>query len=56
MWYSDFDKVAQEWITGQTPRVESGIEVNGLATDKYELSAENLQGVAGGFSGRLNAV
>jgi hypothetical protein len=32
----------QEEITGQAPRVESGIEVNGFVTDKYELSSENL--------------
>ena len=29
-------------ITGQATRVESGIEVNGFVTDKYELSGENL--------------
>jgi hypothetical protein len=32
----------QEEITGQAPRVETGIEVNGFVTDKYELSSENL--------------
>jgi hypothetical protein len=32
----------QQAITGQAPRVESGIEVNGFVTDKYELSSENL--------------
>ncbi len=32
----------QEEITGQAPRVESGIDVNGFVTDKYELSSENL--------------
>ena len=32
----------QEEITGQAQRVESGIEVNGFVTDKYELSSENL--------------
>ncbi len=37
----------QEWITGQALRVESGIEVNGYVTDKYELSRENLVDVAG---------
>jgi hypothetical protein len=37
----------QEWITGQAPRVESGIEVNGYVTDKYELSREDLVDVAG---------
>jgi hypothetical protein len=34
----------QEWITGQAPRVESGIELNGFVTDKYELTGENLGG------------
>jgi hypothetical protein len=34
----------QEWLTGQAPRVESGIQVNGFVSDKYELSADNLQG------------
>jgi hypothetical protein len=34
----------QEWITGQAPRVESGIELNGFVTDKYELSSENMGG------------
>jgi hypothetical protein len=38
--------VIQEWITGQAPRVESGIEVNGFVTDKYELSSENFVGDA----------
>ena len=32
----------QEEITGQAPRVESGLDVNGFVTDKYELSSENL--------------
>jgi hypothetical protein len=32
----------QKWVTGQAPRVESGIEVNGYVTDKYELSSENF--------------
>jgi hypothetical protein len=32
----------QEEIIGLAPRVESGIEVNGFVTDKYELSGENL--------------
>jgi len=32
----------QEEITGQAPRVESGIDVNGFVTDKYELTSENL--------------
>lgn len=32
----------QEEITGQARRVESGIEVNGFVTDKYELSSANL--------------
>lgn len=31
----------QEQITGQASRVESGIEVNGFVTDKYELSSAN---------------
>ena len=34
----------QEWLTGQAPRVESGIQVNGFVSDKYELSGDNLQG------------
>jgi hypothetical protein len=37
----------QDLIAGQAPRVESGIEVNGFVTDKYELSSENLVGDAG---------
>jgi hypothetical protein len=37
----------QEEITGQAPRVESGIEVNGFMTDKYELSSENFVEVPG---------
>ena len=37
-------------ITGQAPRVESGIEVNGYVTDKYELSSENFVGKAKGVS------
>jgi len=37
----------QEEITGQAPRVESGIEVNGYVTDKYELSSENIVVVPG---------
>ena len=36
----------QDMITGQAPRVESGIEVNGFVTDKYELSGKNLVGDA----------
>lgn len=32
----------QDGITGQAPRVESGIEVNGFVTDKYELTSENM--------------
>jgi hypothetical protein len=32
----------QEGLTGQAPRVESGIQVNGFVTDKYELSGDNL--------------
>src|SRR3972149_1422464 len=39
----DWPKLQDE-ITGQAPRVESGIEVNGYVTDKYELSSENLVG------------
>jgi hypothetical protein len=31
----------QKSITGQASRVESGIEVNGFVTDKYELSSAN---------------
>ena len=34
----------QEWLTGQAPRVESGVQVNGFVSDKYELSADTLQG------------
>jgi len=34
----------QVLITGQAPHVESGIEVNGYVTDKYELSNENFVG------------
>jgi hypothetical protein len=34
----------QEWLTGQAPRVESGMEVNGFVSDKYELSGDTLQG------------
>ncbi len=34
----------QEWLTGQAPRVESGIQVNGFVSDKYELSGDTLQG------------
>lgn len=37
----------QKWITGQAPLVESGIEVNGYVTDKYELSSENFVDVPG---------
>lgn len=37
----------QDMITGQAPRVESGIEVNGYVTDKYELSSENFVEVPG---------
>lgn len=32
----------EELITGQAQRVESGIEVNGFVTDKYELTSENM--------------
>lgn len=32
----------KEGLTGQATRVESGIEVNGFITDKYELSSENI--------------
>ena len=32
----------QEEITGQALRVETGIDLNGFVTDKYELSSENL--------------
>ena len=34
----------QEWLIGQAPRVESGIQVNGFVSDKYELSGDTLQG------------
>ncbi len=37
----------QEWLAGQAPRVEAGAEVNGLVTDKYELSNANLAGAEG---------
>ena len=37
----------QEQITGQAPRVESGIEVNGYVTDKYGLSSENIVEIPG---------
>lgn len=40
----------QVLITGQAPRVESGIEVNGYVTDKYELSSKNFVGDAKGVS------
>ena len=39
---SAFMPKLQKEITGQAPRVESGIEVNGYVTDKYELSSKNL--------------
>ncbi|TFH65249.1 MAG: hypothetical protein E4G90_06555 [Gemmatimonadales bacterium] len=41
-----FDNIPriQEWLTGQATRVESGIEVNGFVSDKYELSGDTLQG------------
>jgi hypothetical protein len=32
----------QQTITGQAPGVESGVEVNGFVTDKYELSSDNF--------------
>lgn len=34
--------ILQELITGQAQRVETGIEVNGYVTDKYELTSENM--------------
>ncbi|MCJ7513056.1 MAG: hypothetical protein MUO23_08820 [Anaerolineales bacterium] len=34
----------QEWLIGQAPRVESGIQVNEFVSDKYELSGDTLQG------------
>ena len=37
----------QEFLSGQAPRVEAGVEVNGLVTDKYELSSANLAGAEG---------
>ena len=40
--FSAFMPDLQEELTGQALRVESGIEVNGFVTDKYELSGENL--------------
>lgn len=32
----------QDEITGQAQRVESGIDVNGFVTDKYELTSQNM--------------
>ena len=32
----------QELITGQAQRVDTGVEVNGFVTDKYELTSENM--------------
>lgn len=32
----------QKQITGQAQRVESGIDINGFLTDKYELTSENM--------------
>ncbi|MBK8782856.1 MAG: hypothetical protein IPO22_13865 [Anaerolineales bacterium] len=32
----------QDEITGQAQRVESGLDVNGFVTDKYELTSENM--------------
>jgi hypothetical protein len=32
----------QQMVTGQALRVESGVEVNGYITDKYQLSIENF--------------
>lgn len=32
----------QDEITGQAKLVESGVEINGFVTDKYELTAENM--------------
>jgi hypothetical protein len=37
----------QKWITGQAQRVESGVEVNGYVTDKYELTGKNFVDVSG---------
>jgi hypothetical protein len=34
--------VLRELIKGQAVRVESGIEINGFMTDKYELTSENM--------------
>ena len=34
----------QNMVTGQAKRVETGIEVNGTITDKYELTKENMIG------------
>ena len=39
---SAFMPKLQKEITGQASRAESGIEVNGYVTDKYELSGKNL--------------
>jgi hypothetical protein len=41
----------KEGLTGQATRVESGIEVNGFVTDKYELSGENFVNGSGEGSG-----
>jgi len=32
----------QDEVTGQAQRVESGIDVNGFVTDKYELTSQNM--------------
>lgn len=40
--FSAFMPEIQKELTGQATRVESGIEINGFVTDKYELTGENL--------------
>ena len=38
----------QDEITGQAQRVESGIDVNGFVTDKYELTDKNMKNMVAG--------
>ncbi len=45
----------QVGLTGQATRVESGIEVNGFVTDKYELSSENFVKDSGEGSGEVGS-
>jgi hypothetical protein len=47
----EFMPKIQKMLTGQAPRVESGVEVNGFVTDKYELSVENFVEMSGEMSG-----